>query len=332
MRRHGEPGDQLTRSNSTRRSLDVDADESNTDVVARIDAAGADPREHRRLGDLDLDAPLALVDHDGVEDLALATLAARPPRRGRAPRARPGSLAARPGAIACGQIVERGGDRVGHRPAVRDRERGLDHVAVLQAAQRCRRLGVRRGDRRVPRASLRVERRVAGAAGCSSHREQERRRARIVAGQRSLERIEGRRRPANRVRTPGPSVGADDAGARRRRASPGTARCRRRTAPSPTARLVASDSAAFCSSDVEPRAEPQRVARRRRADRSPARGTRLGVHLGRSRRPRSGGAARRIRRADRPVPPCRTRAWRGCGRSPARPRRATCRRRSRHGP
>ena len=50
---------------------------------------------HRRIGDLELDAPFALVDHDRRERVALRDRPARPPRRGRAPAARPDWRAAR---------------------------------------------------------------------------------------------------------------------------------------------------------------------------------------------------------------------------------------------
>ena len=89
-----------------------------------------------------------------------------------------------------GQFVEGGGDLVGHVAAVRDGERGLDHVAVLQTTQRCGRLGVDCRHRAVPRGHPLAVRLIAGPTRSPTYGDQERRGARVVAWQRTLERVE----------------------------------------------------------------------------------------------------------------------------------------------
>ena len=75
----------------------------------------------------------------------------RPLRPGRSPRAPicPPSASAR--AMTVGQPLEGRRDRFGDRPAVGDRERGLDHIAIGEPAQRRGAMGVGRGHRGVPR-------------------------------------------------------------------------------------------------------------------------------------------------------------------------------------
>ena len=247
-RRDGRAHD--TRSNTTAPSSTSTLTRRTVTAITRIDAAGGQADEHRRLDDLDLDAPVALVDHHGVEDLALAARRAPPPRPGRAPPARHGWRAARRAPSPSGRRSNAGRDLVGHRPSVGDRERrprsrsgparrrsGAVAWAYVAAIAECHgrtpsRYGLVRW-RRPRRAGSR-----AGTPRCGGRR---------VAA--TARRRRAPRPPASRDRTPGRCRAAGGSAARRRRASRGTARCRPRSSASATARFVASDSAAFCSSD-----------------------------------------------------------------------------------
>ena len=155
-----------------------------------------------------------------------------------------------PRAIAFGSARSRL-DLVRHRPAVGDRERGFDHVAVLQATQRGGGLGVHRRHRRVPGAATLAVRLVAGAAGTRGERRAGTPTSRgSSCGERAHEVVERLVCAASRARTPGPRGAGAAAG---RSSTSGITRnspvCAA-SSESATARLVASDIAAFCSSDA----------------------------------------------------------------------------------
>ena len=207
-----------------------------------------------------------------------------------------------------------------------DRHRGVDHIAIGQAAQRRGRVHVRRGERRVPGriAAVVVELHVGGAAAGAAHGDQEHVGGRIPAVERAAE--VGQRlvvRPAQpegawrcavaarpRGRSARPSLGTARSrlpAARRRRRGwwPATARrCGPRT-------LAGARSAAPNS--------------RRRVP-APGRGTRREARRGDPRRPRCAPPAQRTRPGGRRAQPCRRPAWRGCARAPVRRLRGALRR------
>ena len=285
--------------------------------------------DDRRIGDLELDAPVVLVDRRPPSNsLAFATRRARPPRRGRAPPLGPvGALLAPRHRLR--QRLERRRDRR-RGPARRWRPRARPRSRSGPAGGAAAPWRGRRSPR--PRRATGAGRRGTARSSRPPDARRTASRNADVRGssrrQRAHELGERHVAPATRARTPA-RCGADGRSAvlvdlGHHPEQPGPAA----SSASATARLVGQRERRVLLLGRRPRPEPQRRSRwsgsrhdllLRELD--------AAAHRGAPRRRRSGGAARRSPAADRPRSRCRRRAWPGCARSPARRRRgAPCRR------